>query len=188
MLRTNLSTRPFYNERGVHVLLGVVGTVVVALTIFNVAQLWVLNRRHADLGGAAAAAEARAATLRSEAANIRAAVNAKELETMSGAAREANEIIVSRLFSWTELLNVLETTLPDDVRITSLRPRLERDGTIDVAMTVVYRRPDDAEQFMTNLDATTSFTDVLSRSDMPNDDGTFQAVIEGRYLQVQAKR
>ena len=32
MLRTNLSTRPFYNERAVHVALGLVALVVLALT------------------------------------------------------------------------------------------------------------------------------------------------------------
>ena len=39
MLRANLSTRPFYNERAVQIILGVVVLVVLAVTAFNVAQL-----------------------------------------------------------------------------------------------------------------------------------------------------
>ena len=45
MLRTNLSTRPFYNERGVHGLLGVVALIVMRLTILQLTQIVVLSRR-----------------------------------------------------------------------------------------------------------------------------------------------
>src|SRR4029079_507373 len=56
MLRTNLSTRPFYNERGIHTGLGVAAMVVAALTIFNLAQIVMLTSRQSDLNGRAAAA------------------------------------------------------------------------------------------------------------------------------------
>ena len=36
MLRTNLSTRPFYNVRAVRALLGLFALVVVGFTLFNV--------------------------------------------------------------------------------------------------------------------------------------------------------
>ena len=61
MLRTNLSTRPFYNERGVHGVLGVTALIVVALTIFNLTQIVLLTRRQSSLSSQAAAAETRAA-------------------------------------------------------------------------------------------------------------------------------
>ena len=35
MLRTNLSTRPFYNERAVHLLLALAAVIVLALTAFR---------------------------------------------------------------------------------------------------------------------------------------------------------
>src|SRR5262245_1771905 len=130
MLRTNLATRPFYNERGVHAVLAAAAIVVLALTTFNALQIAVLSHAQAALGRNAAAAETQASELRAHAAQVRRGLDAKQLESISGAAQEANAIIGQRLFSWTELLNRLETTLPEDVRITSLRPRIERDGTI----------------------------------------------------------
>ena len=63
--------------------------------------------------------------------------------------REANLLIGRRLFSWTDLLGRLETTLPDDVRITSMRPDIDRNGEITVQMTVVGRRVEDIDRFMT---------------------------------------
>ena len=43
MLRTNLSTRPFYNQRAVHLLLALAGVVVVVLTAFNAIRIIALS-------------------------------------------------------------------------------------------------------------------------------------------------
>lgn len=182
MLRTNLSTRPFYNERSVHLLLAITAVAVAAFTIFNVTQLVLLTSRQARLGGEVRAAETRAQELRAHATQTRQAIDAKKLDTISMEAREANEIIGQRLFSWTDLLNRLETTLPDDVRITSLRPRVGRDGEVTVQMTVTGRDVDDVEMFMANLEQTTAFSDVIPLEDAPADDGSgVQVSLEGKY-------
>ena len=182
MLRTNLSTRPFYNERGVHAVLAVGAAIVLALTLFNLTQIVLLSRTQSDLSGRAVAAENRARDLRSHAVSVRQSVNSKDLDAIAGAASEANTLIGQRLFSWTELLNRLETTLPDDVRITSMRPQVERDGAVTIAMTVVGRRVEDIDRFMGNLEGTGKFADVFSREEISTDDGLRQASVEGRYL------
>ncbi len=181
MLRTNLSTRPFYNERALHGALGITALIVVALTLFNLTQIVLLTRSQSSLSSQAAAAEVRAAELRAQAARTRLAINATELETMSGAAREANTLIGERLFSWTDLLNRLESTLPDNVRITALRPVVARDGTIRVTMTVDAQGVDDIEQFMANLEETTDFSDVFPLDDEPAEDGSVRASLQGKY-------
>ena len=61
MLRTNLSTRPFYNERGIHLVLLLAAVIVAALTIYNVTQIVLLTRRQSSVSQEAAAAETRAA-------------------------------------------------------------------------------------------------------------------------------
>src|SRR5687767_14389512 len=98
MLRTNLSTRPFYNERALHGVLGVTALIVIALTIFNLTQIVLLTRRQSSLNSQATAAATRAADLRGQAARTRQAIGAKELDSISAAAREANTIIGQRLF------------------------------------------------------------------------------------------
>jgi Tfp pilus assembly protein PilN len=182
MLRTNLSTRPFYNERALHGSLGIIAAIAIACTIFNVMQIAVLTGRHSSLSGQAAAAETRAAELRAQAARTRQAVNAREVDTMADAAREANAIIGQRLFSWTDLLNRLESTLPDEVRITALRPVVERDGTIRVTMSVHAGGVGDIEQFMENLEDTTAFSDVYPIDDEPAETGGVRASLEGKYV------
>lgn len=181
MLRTNLSTRPFYNERAVHALLTVIAVIVAALTIFNLTQIVLLTRRQSELSTRATAAETRARELRAQAAQVRQNINPKQLELVSGAAREANAIIGQRLFSWTELLNQLEITLPDEVRITSMRPRIENES-ISLVITVNARRADELERFMENLESTGKFEEVFPRGVDTTGEGLQQAVIEAKYL------
>jgi hypothetical protein len=182
MLRTNLSTKPFYNERGIHAVLGVAGVIVIALTIFNLTQIVVLKRRQSDLNDHATIAENRAHDLVAHANTVRRGLNPKDLEAVSGAAREANSLIGQRLFSWTDLLNRLEATLPDDVRITSMHPVIEKDGKIVIVMIVVGRRVEDIDQFMERLEGTGAFFDAWSRDDRSTDDGSREASVEARYL------
>jgi hypothetical protein len=182
MLRTNLSTRPFYNERGVHAGLALAAIIVIVLTVFNLAQIVVLSRRQSDLNSRAATAEGRAQELRMHAGSVRRGINPKDLDAVSSAAHEANELIGLRLFSWTDLLNRLETTLPEDVRITSMRPVIDKDGKITIAMNVVGRRVEDIDRFMANLEGTGAFADVFSRDETSTEDGLLQTSIEARYL------
>jgi Tfp pilus assembly protein PilN len=182
MLRTNLSTRPFYNERAVHALLTLAGAIVLVLTIFNLYEIVALSKEQSELGSRASVSEARARTLRAHAAQIRHGLDPKQLDTISGEAREANAIIGQRLFSWTELLNRLETTLPEEVRITAMRPRVESDGSITIQMSITGRRFEDINRFLENLEGTGAFTDMLPRDEITNEDGLHQATIEGHYL------
>jgi hypothetical protein len=87
MIRTNLSTRPFYNVRAVQVTLGVLAALVLAVTLFNVIQIVRLVSAQRTLGANADAAETEAARLRATAAGIRAQINPTELATVADAAR-----------------------------------------------------------------------------------------------------
>ena len=53
MLRTNLSTRPFYNSRAVNVLLAAATVLVVAFTLFNATQITRLTVSQRSLGASA---------------------------------------------------------------------------------------------------------------------------------------
>ena len=185
MLRTNLSTRPFYNERAVHGLLAVAALLALALTLFNVSQIVLLSRRQAALSRQADAAEARARQLRAHAVQTRQSVDPKQLELISVSAREVNDIIGQRLFSWTDLFNRLEMTLPDDVRITSLRPQVDREGIVTVQMTVTSRSLEDIASFIAALEETAAFSDVFPRENTTSEDGLIQATVEGKYTAVR---
>ena len=181
MLRTNLSTRPFYNVRAVRALLGLLALVVIAFTLFNVIQTVRLLALERTLGADAVRAETEAARLRAQAAGFRARIDPRELASVSADAREANAIIDRRAFSWTTLFSQFEQALPPDVRITAVQPRREQDGTFAVNIGVEARRVEDVEAFIEALETRTPFRDVLPVEEQTSDSGLIEAVIDGRY-------
>lgn len=181
MLRTNLSTHPFYNVRAVRAVLGLAAAVVIGVSVFNGVQIARLSLAQRTLGAKAASAEAEAARLRSAAASIRSQINPRELTSVAAAAREANAIIDRRAFSWTELLAQFEATLPPDVRITSVQPQVDKDGVFSVTIGVQAREVEDLDAFLEALETRSTFSNVLAKQETTNADGLIEAVVEGVY-------
>lgn len=182
MLTTNLSTKPFYNEHAVRWSLLAGGVVVALLTTFNVARVIQLSRSDTRLATQASRDEAEARDLRSSAARLRASVDPKALDLASSEARLANDLIDRRTFSWTELFNRFEATLPADVRITSVHPTVDRERGIILGVTVVARTVEDVSQFMENLEATGAFARPRPTDETLSDQGLLQATLEMTYV------
>lgn len=182
MIRTNLSTRPFYNDRAVQLWL-LIGTLVVALaTGLNVTTAMRYRQGGNETSRQADADEARTAQLRQEIAKLRASIDPRQIDAASTAARQANELIDRRTFSWTELLNLLETTLPDEAHIVAVRPKLEKNAGFVLTLNIVARDVDDVNQFMENLEQTGAFKNPRPTTERFNEQGLFESMVEANYL------
>ena len=186
MIRTNFSTRPFYNERAVHAWFAAIALAVAAATVFNVSRIIRYSRSDTELAMQSSRDESRAADLRQQAARLRATVDPRQIDYASSEARLANDLIDRRTFSWTELFNRFETTLPDDVRITAVRPKVDRKNGNILTINVVGRTIEDVSRFMENLESTGAFGHTESKEERINDDGLLAATIETTYVPAAA--
>ena len=182
MLRTNLATRPFYNERAVRVGIAAAIILVAALTAFNVLTVLSLSTKNAEMTARAEAAEAQAAQHQLQARTITQALNTGTVSVVQQAAQEANQLIERRVFSWTDLFNRFEDTLPDNVRVSAVEPQIDRDGRMLLAVTVIARRVEDLNEFMDQLELSGGVRDVIARQDDTLEDGTLRALIQGYYV------
>ena len=182
MIRTNLSTRPFYNERAIRLWLMVLALAAAAATAFNVTRVLQLSRSDTELSTQASRDEARSTELRAQAASLRSTVDPRQIDIASEEARTANSLIDRRVFSWTELFNRFETTLPDDVRIAAVHPQVDsKTGTV-LRINVVAKSVDDVNRFMESLEATGAFAKLISREERVNDQGLLEAALETTYV------
>jgi Tfp pilus assembly protein PilN len=156
--------------------------VVAALTVLNAVTLVTLSRRDRDLGARAGVAEREASRTRRQADTIRARIDAAELKAVIGAATEANHLIDRRAFSWTELLLTFEATLPPDVRIVSISPRVDKGGRMRIEMVVVARTAEDVDRFAANLEARGELADVMLRQEIVNAEGLLETTLTGDYV------
>jgi Tfp pilus assembly protein PilN len=181
VIRNNLSTRPFYNVAAVRSWLTIAAIVILVATAFNVSQVLRYSNSNTELVTRAANDEARAVELRRNAQKMRASVDVAQVDEVSLDARQANDLIDRRTFSWTELFNRFERTLPDDVRITAVHPTVDKERRIVLIVNVLARSVDDVNQFMENLDQTNVFLELRSREESTNEDGQIESTLEMVY-------
>lgn len=182
MIRSNLSTKPFYNERSVRMLLLAAALLLTAATAFNVSRVLRYSRSDTRLATQAAHDEARSGDLRQQASRLRASVDPKQIDFASADARQANDLIDRRVFSWTELFNRFEATLPDEVRIVAVRPRAERGEGVVLLINVAARGVDDVSEFMANLEKTGAFRNVRPLEEHISERGELESLIETSYV------
>jgi len=181
VIRNNLSTRPFYNVAAVRSWLTIAAIVILVATGFNVSQVLRYSNSNTELVTRAANDEARAVELRRNAQKMRASVDVAQVDEVSLDARQANDLIDRRIFSWIELFNRFERTLPDEVRITAVHPTVDKDRRIVLIVNVLARSVDDVNQFMENLDQTNAFLELRSREESTNEDGQIESTLEMVY-------
>jgi hypothetical protein len=186
-LRTNLSTRPFYNERLVQALLGLAAAIVVIVTLFNMTRLWTLSGRDRRLVAEAQAAEGRTETLRADVARVRSTVDAGRIAEIAAEAREANQAIDRRTFSWTGLFNDLEVALPHDVRIAGVIPHVDKTGQMIVVINVEARSVEAISQFFDGLERSGAFRNLLSKQERETPENMIAATLEGIYAPPQTR-
>jgi hypothetical protein len=180
MLRTNLSTRPFYNERAIHLVLIMLGFVAAAVMTLGLFRLVDLSRTNTALTTAADRDETAARETSTQVAVIQRGISDDELELLARAAQEANRLIDRRIFSWTEFFNRIERTLPANVMLTSVRPDIEPEQ-VTVAIGVIGREVEHIDSFIEQMEGTGAFSEILARTEEKTDEGMYRALLVGRY-------
>jgi hypothetical protein len=180
VLKGNLSTRPFYNERLVTSGLLLAGLVAIGLTAFNVSQFMSLSERRAQLQEKVRLAQLETNRIRSATQVVYSSLDRPALQALAGSAAEANRLIDARVFSWTRFLSGLEAQMPYNVHLVSVSPRVDR-GVFQVDLTVVAKSLEDLQQFIDALSKTGEFYDVFPTGRDLNDDGTIGASIRTGY-------
>ena len=180
MIHVNLSTRPFYNERVVHLVLGVVGLAAGAVFVAGLLQVATLSRERGVLAAVAERNEGAVQAAAAAAEGLRRQIREEDRQRLVEAAGEANSLIERRLFSWTEFFNRIEQTLPAGVMLTSVRPDIAA-GDVTVAIGVFGRGVADIDTFIDRLEATGAFTGMLAREESVTDAGTYRTLLVGSY-------
>jgi Tfp pilus assembly protein PilN len=180
VLRTNLSTRPFYNERAVHALAALIGIVVLALTAWQAVRIVRLSRYKTELNAAIERDRNEADRRVKEAAQVRRGLDQKQLSAVASAAKEANDLIERRTFSWTALFNQLETTLPENVMLTAVHPEF-KEGETQIRLEVQGRRSDDIDAFWDRLEKTGQFRNIQWTDVTVTEEGIHKLEMKAEY-------
>ncbi|HXT71793.1 MAG TPA: hypothetical protein VN700_18700 [Vicinamibacterales bacterium] len=180
MLKGNLSTRPFYNERLVGLVIVIAAIAGVALTVFNATTTMRLSGERQTQQAEQDRVDAEAEKSRTAATALQNSLNKSNLLMLADATAEANVLIEQRTFSWTAFFGIVEKTLPLDARLLSVAPRIER-GVFMIVMSLNVKRTEDLEAFIDALNSTGAFYELLPGDMQRNEDGFLIATLSGGY-------
>jgi hypothetical protein len=181
MFTGNISTRPFYNERLVTLLIALGAVAGLALTAFNVQTIMTLTTERSRHKVVEDQHRAEAAAIDAAASQLQQTIAQPEFMTLAAGTYEANNLIDQRTFSWTVFFGLVEDTLPRDVRLIAVAPRIER-GVFSISMIINAKRQGDIADFIDALLTTGAFRDILPAAQQANEDGSISATLSAAYL------
>lgn len=180
-LHLNLASRPYRDYTPVYVVAIVLALITGFLMINNIQTAWryVVNTEEtrAEIARveAEAAAETRAAeTLERSAAGINVRALAAETDYI-------NAQIAERAFSWSNLLDTMERVLPRNVRLMTLNPDIQPDGTVNLTINARSKGNDGMVSLLRNMLADPHFSDPFPGNDTQNDDGSYTFSLSTTY-------
>ena len=182
MLRINLATRPFYNERPIYLCLGLLVLLGFSFIINGGLEIVKMSRLRTVFDNRMAENDHERAELSRRSVELNLAIDSTLFESLDNATGEATSLVERRLFSWTELFDRLEVLIPENVRLTEVRPEIV-DGVVSVSLGVVGRSRDDIREFVEALQRAEAFSMVLNRQVELTGESMYRGLIEGLYLQ-----
>jgi Tfp pilus assembly protein PilN len=130
----NLSPRPFRNDNLYRLIyiscLGVLALATFGNVVLILRHGWTL----AALSGHLKVQREALADLEKRGKELGDSVAALNSGTLQKRADFANAAILNRVFSWTSLFNELETVVPPEVRLRSVRPAVGKQGKVDLTL------------------------------------------------------
>jgi len=163
----NLATEPMRRDRPILVASAAVG-LLLCLTLAALVGLMITDR--------SAMAESRRAIDQVQRQLTRTNAAQAQLDAKMRVPENASVLYRSQLFntlikrkavSWTRIFSDLQTVVPYDVRIVSIRPQLNGRGDLSLEMVVASQTPEPVIGFISKLELSSLFGDVTQTSQTP---------------------
>lgn len=181
-IHLNLAAKPYRDFRVPYAILAIAALAALVLMTYNVATAWRYLVDTKESRGEIAKLEAEIARERSTADTLERRIASIDVEALDEQARYINTQIRERAFSWSALMERLETLLPGDVRLTGLNPNVGDDGSVSLSLSCVSRRTDGLVVLLDRLYASPSFKNAFPSSDNAQPDGMNRFVVQTTYI------
>jgi Tfp pilus assembly protein PilN len=181
-IHLNLAAKPYRDYRPVYLTVAAMGLVTLVLLAYNVVTGYEYLIETKQTRAEIASIENETAGERKLAAELDERIDLIDLRTLDRRSRFINAQIKERAFSFSQLLDDLERTLPHDVKLTDLNPVFDDQGGIRLALSCLARKRDGMTDLLNRLYEDPKFEKAFPRSERIETDGSFRFNIEVEYL------
>jgi len=190
-LALNLATQPVEQVVRARKVLTVAGTVILLVTLLQVALLWRLfSDSSVDTASASESRETIAAVQAEELDRwsaevdaLMAAADPRRLQRVAEDVALANELIAWRMLPWGEVFEMLEAALPDKVRLELVRPDNAENG-LELDLIAAADDRGDLTAFMASLERVPEIVEAYPLSEELGLDGKHRMTLRALYVAV----
>lgn len=166
-LSLNLAREPMRRDRPQLVASAAVG-ILLCISLAILIGLAVTDRRSMDESRRVIArVQAQQAKINAAQAQVDARMRLPENATVLYRSQMFNQLIRRKAISWTRIFSDLETVLPHNVRIASIRPQLNGRNELSLEMVVAAESPEPIIDFVGKLEGSDMFGDVTQTAQVP---------------------
>jgi Tfp pilus assembly protein PilN len=141
-LHLNLASRPYRDYRPVYAVVVVASLLVAFLMLNNIDTYYRYVSETKSTRTKIAQIEAQANQERRRTEVLSNQLRTIDVVSLDRRTRFINAQLAERAFSWSELLDRLESVLPSEVRITSIAPSFRDDGLVHLTLDLEAKRAD----------------------------------------------
>jgi hypothetical protein len=187
-IHLNLAARPYRDYRPVYAVV-VTLSLLTAFLMLNNIETW--YRYKHDTSSTSEKIDSVEAKIRKERELQDIAqrkLRALDLSTLDAQTRFVNAKLAERAFSWSTLLDELESVIPQDVRLSSVAPSFAPDGTIALALNFEAKGPTGMITTINRMNADPQFSNAFPSQEQLQQGGTYVFNLNATYTPPAALR
>jgi len=166
-IQINLASEPMRRDRPIIVASAAVG-LLLCITLAALIGLMITDRSAmAESRQAINQVQRQLAKTNAAQAQLDAKMRLPENSSVLYRSQLFNTLIRRKSVSWTRIFSDLQTVLPYDVRVVSIRPQLNGRGDLSLEMVVAAQTPEPVIGFISKIELSSLFGDVTQTSQTP---------------------
>lgn len=183
-LHLNLASRPYRDDRPFYVAVIALVALTGFLLVNNIATAYDYLENTRTTRAEITRIERAIAVENQKAESAEQQIRNVNLQSLNTQTSYINTQIAERAFSWTKLLDALERTVPNDVRLLSLNPAVdEKTGLTSLQLQCVAKDSEGMVKLLRNLITNPVFRGAYPLNETRQDDGTYRFSVSVEYLE-----
>lgn len=181
-IHLNLASRPYRDYRPVYTAVVIMSLLTAFLMLNNIDTYYryIHETRNTRARIASIEAQTRQEKLRAETVQQR--MRSLDLTLLDAQTKFINAKLGERAFSWSALLDKLENILADDVRLISITPTFNEDGTVQLQMQFESKSADGMTTTINRMFEDPQFRNPFPGNESALPSGYFSFTLSAEYL------
>ena len=181
-IHLNLAARPYRDYRPVYAVVVVLSLLTAFLMLNNIETYYRYIHETKATRAKIAEVEEQARIEKQKEDAARERVNGLDLAKLDQQTRFINAKLAERAFSWSRLLDELESILADDVRLLSVTPTFDEQagGVVRLALSFQAKSADGMTTTINRMNLDPQFSDAFPSSETQDENG-YQFVLSAEY-------